>query len=201
MITSMTLNQIEKVVGVHLRSFPGFFLSFLGPQFLHLYYESIVDYEQAVGYVYVEDGQVLGFVCGTAGTSGFYSYLLRTHLLRFAIAALGAAIRKPSIVPRLARALRYPSQTSRREDSATLTSIAVDPAHQNRGIGAELVGAFLREMRRRGIRAVYLTTDREYNDQVNAFYLAMGFVVHRTYVTPEGRAMNKYMITLDGAAK
>jgi ribosomal protein S18 acetylase RimI-like enzyme len=196
MIARMTIAHVDEVTDVHMSSFEGFFLSFLGPRFLRLYYESIVAYPEATGYVYVRDGRLIGFVCGVVLPSRFYRYLLRTRWWRFALTALGAAIRKPSIVPRLARAWLYPKQTARREDTGTLTSIAVEPAMQNRGIGAELLAAFLEDMRGRGAKSVDLTTDSRGNDKVNAFYRRLGFRCERTFVTPEGREMNEYVIAL-----
>ena len=199
MIEPLLATDVPQVVRLHISSFPGFFLSFLGPRFLRLYYESIADYSQALGLVYrlEEPGQpIVGFVCGTLGPARFYSYLIRTRLLRFALAAAGAALRKPSIVPRLVRALTYPSQTTSAHDSATLTSIAVDPEVQQRGVGSALMKAFLEAMRARGVRSVYLTTDRDHNQPVNDFYRRHGFRIHQQYVTPEGRAMNEYLIEL-----
>jgi len=181
---------------VHLAGFEGFFLSFLGPRFLQLYYEGIVDYPDGAGYVYLEGGRVVGFVCGVVGPSRFYRYLIRTRWWRFAMAALGATLRRPSIIPRLFRALSYPGQTSRQEDDATLTSIVVEPAVQDKEIGTKLVTIFLEDMRARGAKRVNLTTDRYGNDKVNAFYERQGFHCERTLVTPEGRAMNEYVISL-----
>ena len=196
MIMRMELEHVPQATEVHLRSFEGFFLSFLGPQFLRLYYENIVDYPDAAGYVCVKDGRVIGFVCGVASPSRFYSYLLRTRWWRFAQAALGATLRRPSTILRLLRAWLYPGQTSRREDTATLTSMAVAPAMQGKGIGARLVAAYLEDMRTRGIKRVDLTTDRYGNDKVNAFYQKQGFRCEHTFVTPEGRVMNEYVLLL-----
>ena len=196
MIVRMTMAHVNEVTAVHMSSFEGFFLSFLGPRFLRLYYESIVGYSGATGYVYVQDGHVMGFVCGTVSPSRFYRYLLRTRWWRFALAALGATLKRPAIIPRLARAFLVPGQTSRRTDAATLTSIAVDPTAQSKGIGAKLVRAFLEDMRARGVKYVDLTTDRHDNDKVNAFYQQQGFRCERTFATPEGREMNEYVISL-----
>jgi ribosomal protein S18 acetylase RimI-like enzyme len=75
-------------------------------------------------------------------------------------------------------------------------SIAVHPNYQNKGIGKLLVQEFLGEIRRRGIQRVNLTTDKEKNDAVNVFYQRLGFQLTRSFVTPEGRWMNEYVITL-----
>jgi len=196
MITLMTTAHVKEVVDVHLRSFDGFFLSFLGPRFLRLYYEGILDYPGAKGYVYLQDGRTIGFVCGMVNPAQFYRYLLRTRWWRFALAALAATLRHPSIVPRLFRALLYPGQTSNSKDTATLTSIAVEPTMQGKGVGANLVTTFLEDMRAQGVKRVDLTTDRYDNDPINAFYQKQGFCCKRNFVTPEGREMNEYVILL-----
>lgn len=196
MIAELDGKHVSSVVNVHLAGFEGFFLSFLGPRFLKLYYEGVVEYPDGVGFVYLRSGRVVGFVCGIMGPSRFYRYLLRMRWWRFALAALGAVLRRPSIMLRLVRALSYPSQTSGRSDTATLTSIAVDPAVQGEGVGAELVAAFLADMRARGVKRVDLTTDHYGNDEINTFYQKQGFHCERTFVTPEGREMNEYVIWL-----
>jgi GNAT superfamily N-acetyltransferase len=61
-----------------------------------------------------------------------------------------------------------------------------------------LVNAFLEEAAKRGLRQVDLTTDKLNNDSVNAFYLRLGFVCSRCFVTAEGREMNEYSIDLRG---
>jgi GNAT superfamily N-acetyltransferase len=195
-IARMGREHVSSVVSVHLVGFEGFFLSFLGPRFLQLYYEGIVDYSNGIGFVYLESGCVVGFVCGVMGPSRFYRYLIRARWWRFAIAASGATLRRPAIVRRLFRALSYPSQTSSRDDNATLTSIAVDPAMQDKGIGTKLLTYFLADMRARGVKSVDLTAYRHGNDKVNAFYQKQGFQCERTFVTPEGREMNEYVIWL-----
>ena len=196
MIARLDRHHVDPVVAIHLAGFEEFFLSFLGPRFLRLYYESIADYPDSVGYVYLDGERVIGFVCGVESPSRFYRYLIRTRWWRFAVAALGATLRCPSIIPRLFRALSYPGQTSRQEDNVTLTSVAVEPTTQGKGIGAKLVATFLEDMRVRGVKRVDLTTDRYGNDQVNAFYERQGFHCERTFVTPEGREMNEYVISL-----
>lgn len=53
---------------------------------------------------------------------------------------------------------------------------------------------FLEESANRGLKHIDLTTDKNNNDSANQFYQNQGFQVSRTFVTPEGREMNEYMI-------
>jgi ribosomal protein S18 acetylase RimI-like enzyme len=192
----MTGNDLSRVVEVHLKGFQGFFLSFLGKGFLTLLYDGFLKDPDGIALVAESGGEVAGFVAGSLHQQGFYQRLLSKKRWSFAWASLGALLRRPWIGPRLLRALRQPAKAAKASAEACLMSIAVKPEAEGLGIGKKLVEAFCREVAGRGAPAVCLTTDREGYDQVNRFYEKIGFQVSRTYVTPEGRAMNEYLITL-----
>jgi predicted N-acetyltransferase YhbS len=193
-IRAMRSGDAGAVTAVHLAAFPGFFLSFLGARFLRELYRAIVDDEEGIAFVAEAEGRVIGFVAGS-GSAGFYRRAARRRWFRFALASLGALLRKPSIARRLLRALYAPPRTS--SEGALLMSLAVDPSVQRSGAGALLTRAFVDEARRRGASAVVLTTDKLGNDAVNAFYRAQGFAAAAGYVTPEGRAMNEYILYIE----
>ena len=195
-VRPLTGNDLSRVVEVHLKGFQGFFLSFLGKGFLTLLYDGFLKDPDGIVLVANSGGDVVGFVAGSLHQKGFYQRLLSKKRWSFAWASLGALLRRPWIFPRLLRALRQPAIAAKSCAEACLMSIAVKPEAEGRGIGKKLVEAFCREAAGRGAPAVCLTTDREGQDQVNRFYEQMGFQVSRTYVTPEGRAMNEYLITL-----
>ena len=71
-------------------------------------------------------------------------------------------------------------------------SIGVDPGQQGKGIGDQLIVAFLREAKSRGCSGVLLDTDAVNNDSANRFYVRAGFRLSRTYTTNEKRQMNEY---------
>jgi len=197
MIRWMEKKDIGQVVRIHLASFPGFFLSFLGPRFLALYYSGVCTAPEGIALVCLDSsGEPAGFVAGTTNPRGFYSRLLRRGWPRFVLASLGAVLRKPSVVRRIARGVSHPSRNPVGDEVAGLYSIGVLPGLQGTGAGKMLVDSFLLEARKRGCRRVFLTTDREENDAVNAFYRKLGFRVERRFETPEGRAMNEYWIDL-----
>lgn len=194
---AMTREHLRAVVQIHIASFPGFFLTFLGPRFLALYYAGICKAPEGIAFVCLNAvGQPVGFVAGSSNPRGFYSRLLRRDWWRFALASLGALLRKPSCVGRIARGLTHPAGNPIGAEVAGLFSLCVLPETQGTGAGKILVGAFLQEAAKRGCRKVFLTTDREANDAVNAFYQRLNFRIERHYVTPEGRPMNEYWIDL-----
>ena len=196
-IRKMESKDLECVVQTHLESFPGFFLSFLGVRFLRLFYAGVVDAPEGISFVYLDsDGQPSGFVAGTTNPRGFYRRLLVRDWLKFSFASIGAILRKPSTIVRVARGISHPASNPIGSDVAGLFSIGVRPNLQGVGAGKKLVQKFIDEARSMNCKRVFLTTDQENNEIVNDFYLKLGFSVGRQYETPEGRKMNEYWITL-----
>ncbi len=195
-ICAMNIKDVNAVVKVHLSSFQGFFLTFLGHQFLGELYAGIIADSTGIAYVYREEARVLGFVAGTSQPAGFYSRLLHQRWWRFALASLMPVLKKPLIILRLSQAFRKPQDVSNQPDTGTLMSVAVAPETQGHGLGQALVKAFRVEAQQRGCRYVNLTTDALDNEAVNAFYQHRGFHLARKFETPEKRLMNEYMIAL-----
>ena len=194
-VRRMAASDVPDVVRVHLTAFPGFFLSFLGPRFLTLYYEECVK-QGEIACVAIVRSELAGFVMGSAHPAQFYSGLVKRRAMRFAAVALPAVIKQPRIALRVARALRKPREALRIDGTATLMSLGVAPDRHGQGIGSKLVAAFLAEARARGSSRVDLTTDQARNEETNEFYRRMGFVVEREITTPEGRVLNEYAIDL-----
>ena len=187
--------DIVELVDVHLVSFQGFFLSFLGSRFLILLYKEILDEPGNVSLVAVSNtGKIVGFVVGVIDQGGLYKKMARNKWFSFASAAFGKALLHPSIIPRLFRALLLSKKTEISASPAVLMSIAVLPYHKGEGIGQSLVNEFLEDMANQGVEKVCLTTDRDENDTVNRFYRKKGFHLTRQFKTAEGRWMNEYAI-------
>ena len=194
-VREMRVGDVPEVVRVHLASFPGFFLSFLGPRFLRLLYGEILRQPDHVALVGLNAaGKVTGFVAGVEKQTGFYARLARRRWWAFGWAAVGAALRRPSVLPRLCRAFTYSRRAGEAACEALLLSVAVLPEAQGTGLGQALVHEFLGQMARRHVGQVSLTTDQDNNERVNRFYRRLGFQLARTYVTHEGRKMNEYII-------
>jgi ribosomal protein S18 acetylase RimI-like enzyme len=192
-------DDIERVVALHLRAFPGFFLTSLGRRFLSELYQAFS--QQPAGRLLVAEvnGTVAGFAAGTLTPDRFFRDLLLTRSVAFCSAALSAAIRRPrSVVPRLLSALRYrgegPPGIPR---AALLSSIAVDPSVSRSGVGTMLLAAYCEEARKHGMRHVYLTTDRDRNEPVNRFYVRHGFIVESEIRRRDRRMMIRYVFPLN----
>ena len=112
---------------------------------------------------------------GTTQPGGFYGRLVKRQLLSFAAAAASSVVRRPWILPRLVRAVRYRGGVPVPVSGALLSSICVSPAAQGAGVGSAVLVEWLRRVAAAGVGAAYLTTDAVGNDDVNRFYSRHGW--------------------------
>jgi ribosomal protein S18 acetylase RimI-like enzyme len=196
MIRPLIDSDLKTVVKIHLHSFPGFFLSFLGPRFLELFYRSFLEDSTGIGFVALDgDGSVIGSVVGPLVPGGYFKRLMRRRWWAFSLASVSALLYRPWIASRLLRALWYRGDVPGGDSvpRALLSSIAVAPEAQERGVGQALVKAWLFEVRRRGGQGAFLTTDAEGNEAVNQFYQRLGWKPGGSYTTAPRRRMNRYI--------
>ena len=192
--TRIGKDNVIGIVNVHMRAFPSFFLTFLGPRFLKEFYGSFLVDEAGVGFVAIEDGEVLGAIVGPIVPDGYFKRLLKRRWWAFCIASLGAVIKKPTVIPRLFRAVFYRGESPQNGPKLSLlSSIAVSPDAQGKGVGRLLVSRWLKEIQKKGSHGAFLTTDSENNEAVNGFYQNLGWNLESRYETPEGRKMNRYV--------
>lgn len=182
-VRPMTRADLDDVVAVHRAAFPNFFLSFLGPAFLRVFYGFVV--AEGIALVAEDGGAIAGFVAGVLDSQSFYRRLARRRALQVAFAIVPAVLRRPSTLARVVRRARQRAGPGALTPAgAELMSLAVDPAHRQRGVGKALVDAFAARAGR-----LWLTTDAVDNDAVIRFYESLGFTRTRAYSTPEGRAV------------
>lgn len=196
-LRSPTVKDIDFIVSVHLNSFPGFFLTFLGKRFLTILYKSFLAEKIGILILIESQKRIVGFVGGVTNQNGFYRNLIKRNVVSFAWASIGAFLKKPSIAPRLIRALFKVRESKKSLADACLMSIAVVPEFSGKGIGKKLLSAFCKELSNRKCFQFCLTTDADKNDKVNRFYQDFGLKIGRTFVTSEGRKMHEYLGVLD----
>ena len=198
-VRPMRRDDLDTVVAIHLAAFPNFFLTFLGPRFLRLFYAAVM--QDGIALVATVDDRVTGFVVGMIDSRSFYRRLLRRRFLHVAVALLPAIFRRPSTLRRVvSRAVRRTgfSPSGRAEarptfpPGAELMSLAVHPREQRHGAGRALVEAFISSVRAKGSDSLWLITDAAENDAVKHFYETLGFAVRRTFTNAEGRELVEY---------
>jgi len=183
---------INDIVSIHLDTFQGFFLTFMGRGFLKLMYRSYVEYNNSDILVAFENEKPVGFLAYSGDLSGLYKYMIKKRLIPFAWYSLGAFFRKPTVFMRLVRAFLKPSETEREEKYVELASIGVDPDMKDKGVGSQLIDTLKSMIDFNDYAYITLETDALNNDGANRFYQKNGFVRMREFETNEGRKMFEY---------
>jgi ribosomal protein S18 acetylase RimI-like enzyme len=185
----MSEQDIAEVVRVHLEAFPGFFLSELGPGFLRQFYRGFLCADGiALVAVEADAGKVCAATAGAMQPAWFFSRLLVQRWWAFGLAALPTLARRPSILPRLLRAIRYRGDAPSEPGGALWSTLQVRPGFHGRGIGRRLAKAFLQEAEQRGARYVYAFVDAD-NERTIRLHRSLGFKSAERLFTPEAREM------------
>ena len=191
-ISKTDKETIDDIVRIHLDTFQGFFLTFMGRSFLKLMYRSYIEYGSSDILVAFEDGKPIGFLAYSGDLSGLYKYMIKKRLIPFAWYSLGAFFRKPNVFIRLVRAFLKPGESKRTEKYVELASIGVDPNLKSKGIGSQLIDSLKAQVDFNEYAYITLETDSENNEGANHFYQKNGFVFEREFETYEGRKMIEY---------
>jgi glycosyltransferase involved in cell wall biosynthesis/ribosomal protein S18 acetylase RimI-like enzyme len=189
-------NDLTGIVTIHQKAFGNFFTTRLGVEFLREYYSLVLTYR--LGIMLVSEGghsALEGFACGFVDPHEFYQLMWDTRR-KFLLPVVSALIHQPSLITKVLNGVQriHSSAAEWPERSCELSSIAVAPDVTGNGFGKCLVRAFLAQAQSMDARCVYLTTDADGNDAVNAFYRNVGFQHTRRFLQHEGRWMNEYVI-------
>jgi ribosomal protein S18 acetylase RimI-like enzyme len=188
----LSKQDLDDIVKIHMETFTGFFLTFLGKGFLKQMYSGFIAHSNSGLIVAKNNNIIVGVLAYSEDLSAFYKYLIKTRLLPFAWYSMGAAIRRPSAMLRLIRAFLKPGETKRNEKYVELSSIGVSPEAKGQQVGTRMIDRLKELFDQEKFAYINLETDAVNNDGVNAFYLKNGFVLARSFETPEGRKMNEY---------
>ena len=159
------------VARLHATMIDSGFLASLGPRFLRVLYESLIESDGGVVLVADSEGAVVGFIAGAEDTGKFYREFLKRRLIRAGINLVPALIR-PSTWMRLWETLRYGSESD--PVPAELLSMAVAPVARRKGLGARLVDLLIEEAGRRGLSEMKVVVGAD-NHAAIALYEGRGF--------------------------
>lgn len=183
---------INEIVTIHLNTFTGFFLTFMGHGFLRQMYQSYCDHDESGLLVAEEDGKALGFLAFSSNFSGLYKFMIKTRLIQFGWYSIGAFFRRPSAFMHIISAFLKPGEAKREEKYVELSSIGVDPNVKSKGIGSKLIDALKDNVDFNKFAYINLETDAVDNEGAIHFYEKNGFVRERMFETDEGRKMYEY---------
>ena len=183
---------IDEIVTIHLNTFTGFFLTFMGRGFLRQMYQSYCDHEESGLLVAEGDGKTVGFLAYSSDFSGLYKFMIKTRLVQFGWYSMGAFFRRPSAFLHIIKAFLKPSEVKRKEKYVELSSIGVDPNVKSKGVGSKLIEKLKKLVDFEEYAYITLETDAVNNEGAIHFYEKNGFIRERMFVTDEGRKMYGY---------
>ena len=183
---------IDEIVTIHLNTFTGFFLTFMGRGFLRQMYQSYCDHEESGLLVAEGDGKTVGFLAYSSDFSGLYKFMIKTRLVQFGWYSMGAFFRRPSAFLHIIKAFLKPSEGKRKEKYVELSSIGVDPNVKSKGVGSKLIEKLKKLVDFEEYAYITLETDAVNNEGAIHFYEKNGFIRERMFVTDEGRKMYEY---------
>ena len=183
---------IDEIVTIHLNTFTGFFLTFMGRGFLRQMYQSYCDHEESGLLVAEGDGKTVGFLAYSSDFSGLYKFMIKTRLVQFGWYSMGAFFRRPSAFLHIIKAFLKPSEVKRKEKYVELSSIGVDPNVKSKGVGSKLIEKLKKLVDFEEYAYITLETDAVNNEGAIHFYETNGFIRERMFVTDEGRKMYEY---------
>lgn len=192
-IASNEKATIDEIVNIHMQTFTGFFLTFMGHGFLRQMYSSYCSHKKSGLLVaFNEEERPIGLLAYSGDLSELYKFMITKRLIAFAWYAFCAFLRKPAIFMRLLRAFLKPGESKRQEAYVELASIGVSPDCASKGVGTQLISKLKELVDFQEYAYITLETDAVNNEKANSFYRKNGFVLERTYETNEGRKMNEY---------
>lgn len=183
---------INDIVTIHLNTFTGFFLTFMGRGFLNQMYRSYCDHGESGLLVAEENGKEVGFLAYSGNFSGLYKFMIKTRLIPFGWYSVGTFFRRPSAFMHIIKAFLKPSEVKREEKYVELSSIGVDPTIKSKGVGSLLIDELKKIVDFNKFAYITLETDVVNNDGAIHFYEKNGFVRERLFETDEGRKMYEY---------
>lgn len=188
---------INEIVTIHLNTFTGFFLTFMGRGFLKQMYQSYCDHDESGLLVAEEAGKAMGFLAYSSNFSGLYKFMIKTRLVQFGWYSIGAFFRRPSAFMHIVSAFLKPGEAKRKEKYVELSSIGVNPEVKSKGVGSKLIEQLKKQVDFENYVYINLETDAVDNESAIHFYEKNGFVRERMFETDEGRKMYEYRFVGD----
>lgn len=179
LIRAASPTDIDAVVAVHQHAFRGFFLTRMGPAFLRGYYQTIVDFDGSIALVasFIDDpSNIVGFAVGFHDPHRFYALFSQRRLRLLPSMAL-AAVRDPGLIVQILRNVRRVGVQQEQLHPGLVELSSIGVAGPGGGVGSQLIEAFATAAAASGARQIMLTTDRDENDAVRAFYERNGFTL------------------------
>lgn len=174
MIVPMQREHAGRVAELHCAALEGDFLPSLGKRFLTVFYQGVLDLGVGFGFVAVAEGQPVGFLLGSADTSGLFKRVLLSRAIAFCLAIIPALIRKPALILNVVETFLYPRKERDVAEKAEILVVGFDVAYRGSRMFYQLFNAMNDTFRAQGVRS-YKATVLQTNQLINDLLCRLGF--------------------------
>lgn len=175
-ITLRPLDEADapRVAQLHIQGVDTGFISSLGPSFVTALYRTIAKSPHSLGWVALQDGDVVGFVAFSSHLGRLYRSVLLTGGARLLGAATGRLFSWQRL-KRVAETLMYPKRNPKMSlPQAELLAVAVTSSARGQGVGRQLVQRGLQQCHEQGIPALKVCVGPN-REPANRLYESCGF--------------------------
>ncbi|MDA9912301.1 GNAT family N-acetyltransferase [Planktomarina temperata] len=193
-VRTASVNDVPKMVRLHLEVFSGYFLSKLGSRFLSAYYKLAIEYDDSCCLIATDkDGELIGLAVGVINSRKFYQQMMWKWYI-FMIPTIYGLLINPDLIARtlvnIKRVKNLSLNNKQTSIAMELTSIAVST--HNRGTGTVLMHNFKKETYKKEINKIKLYTDYDDNWNVIQFYKK-----HQFRITSVDIRLNRRMMSME----
>ena len=183
-LSQLEYDQLKQLTELH-HSVMHTLLTDLGLPMILRYYQVARSDNSVVGICALDRSKkLIGWAMGSPHPDRINS-ALRSPLLWFAFQMLRVLFTRPLILLQLiSSVLSSAAETEMKSDAIELTYIGVAADQRSRGLGKDLLNAFIRASRETGYRSVILSVEKD-NGSAIAMYKKAGFKITKTF--SEGR--------------
>lgn len=195
-IRPMQFRDAPRVAELHEAAMGNSLWAQLGRRFLTALYQGLVDSPWFLGFVYVEDGEIRGFIAGSIDTSKMFRDVGRRRMMFIAPTAALGLLRRPRVARTLLETARYFGASGAEDVAAESLFCSFVPNLRGRRVSGHINKVLFDELYARGRGQVKITTEVD-NEGANRQLQSWGFEQHGTF-----RFYGKDMVTyvLDLAA-
>jgi len=166
-------HHFREAARLHKTELQAGLLAKFGVEFLTGFYHYVARDPGCILLVAIDNGRVVGFVSGTYDIGKFYHRFVLRQGIKLAVHLVPYLLRRRSLSPVASIRHYLTSRVTSHLPVSELTSLAVDPGAQRRGVGKKLFTALQGHFRSRGIEAFQVTA-AETQTAALRFYPALG---------------------------
>ncbi len=173
-IRPMQYRDADRVAALHAAAMGRSLWAQLGPGFLAALYRGLVDCPTFIGFVYVEEGEVRGFIAGSLDTRAMFRDLLDRRAQFVLPHAILGVLRRPRLIPLLVQTARYSEASGAADVPGESLFCSFVPNLRGRRVSGHINKVLFDELLARGHRSIKITTEVD-NEGANRQLQSWGF--------------------------